>query len=130
MARLEGAATLLQADARTAQHARRMKELTNTTGWRLTAPLRRLNAARKAGGGSLAEPATRTASRHVVGALDWTIARLTDERVCWRVLGVAMAVSFVPRCGSRRDHVHENDYLYFIKNHGFVLKYLIAPTAT
>jgi hypothetical protein len=49
VARLEGAATLLQADARTAQHARRMKELTSTTGWRLTAPLRRLNAARKAG---------------------------------------------------------------------------------
>ncbi len=49
VARLEGAATLLQADARTAQHARRMKELTDTTGWRLTDPLRRLNAARKAG---------------------------------------------------------------------------------
>ena len=64
----------------------------------------------------------------MVGALDWTIARLTDERVCWRVLGVAMAVSFVLTLWfTRGTTFHEDDFLYFIENHGFVLKYLIAP---
>ena len=44
VARLQGASILLQADARTAQHARRVKAVTDTRSWRLTEPLRRLNS--------------------------------------------------------------------------------------
>lgn len=48
VARLEAAAMLLQADARTAAHARRVAQVTHTTSWRLTAPLRTINAWRRA----------------------------------------------------------------------------------
>lgn len=48
VARLTAAATLLQADARTAAHARRLEQVTGTASWRVTAPLRRINAWRKA----------------------------------------------------------------------------------
>ena len=48
VARLTAAATLLQADARTAAHARRLEQVTRTSSWRITAPLRRINAWRKA----------------------------------------------------------------------------------
>lgn len=48
VARLQGAATLLEADARAAAHARRLRAVTATTSWRLTEPLRRVNALRRA----------------------------------------------------------------------------------
>lgn len=47
LARLQSAAQLLQADARSAAHARRLAEVTDTASWRVTAPLRRLNALRR-----------------------------------------------------------------------------------
>lgn len=47
VARLQGASILLQADARTAQYARRVKAVTDTRSWRLTEPLRRLNSLRR-----------------------------------------------------------------------------------
>jgi Glycosyltransferase like family len=48
VARLQGAAQLLRADARSAAQARRLRSVTDTNSWRLTEPLRRLNALRKA----------------------------------------------------------------------------------
>ncbi len=48
VARLQGAAALLEADARSAAHARRLDEVMGTTSWRLTEPLRRVNALRRA----------------------------------------------------------------------------------
>lgn len=46
--RLRGAAALLEADARAAAHARRLQDVTATTSWKLTEPLRRVNALRRA----------------------------------------------------------------------------------
>lgn len=48
VARLAGASKVLQEDARTTQFARRMKTVTDTASWRVTAPLRRANAVRRA----------------------------------------------------------------------------------
>lgn len=48
VARLQCAASLLLADARSAEHARRMARITDTVSWRMTHPLRRANALRKA----------------------------------------------------------------------------------
>jgi hypothetical protein len=50
VARLQGASRVLQEDARTTEHERRLKEITESASWRLTEPLRRLNAMRKADG--------------------------------------------------------------------------------
>ena len=47
-ARLLAASKLLQADAGAKEHERRLRELTDTVGWRITEPLRRLNALRRA----------------------------------------------------------------------------------
>lgn len=47
VARLYGASLLLQADARSLEHARRLEQITQTRSWRLTMPLRRLNAWRR-----------------------------------------------------------------------------------
>lgn len=47
VARLQAAAELLQADAHSAANARRLGEITDTLSWRLTEPLRRLNAVRR-----------------------------------------------------------------------------------
>jgi hypothetical protein len=47
-ARLEGASKLLQAYARAEEQERELAALTDTLSWRLTEPLRRLNAARRA----------------------------------------------------------------------------------
>jgi hypothetical protein len=43
-ARLLLASKQLQADARAEEHQRRIKEVTDSTSWRITAPLRRINA--------------------------------------------------------------------------------------
>jgi hypothetical protein len=48
LGRLQGAWKLMQANARSDAHARRMAWVTNTRSWRLTAPLRRVNAIRRA----------------------------------------------------------------------------------
>ena len=45
-ARLLAASRLLQAYARADEHERRLKEVTDSTSWRVTAPLRRINAMR------------------------------------------------------------------------------------
>jgi hypothetical protein len=47
VARLEGASILLHEDAVTGQHARQMRELTDSRSWRMTEPLRRLNSWRR-----------------------------------------------------------------------------------
>jgi hypothetical protein len=48
VARLQCAGKLLEADARTASNARRLEEVTSTVSWRVTEPLRRMNAWRRA----------------------------------------------------------------------------------
>ena len=48
VARISGASLLMQADARSALHARRLAHFTETRSWRLTQPLRTLNARRRA----------------------------------------------------------------------------------
>jgi hypothetical protein len=45
LARTQAVAAMLQADAKTAQLERRLDAVTQSTSWRLTAPLRRLNGA-------------------------------------------------------------------------------------
>jgi Glycosyltransferase like family len=47
-ARLQGASKLLQAYASAEQHQRELAEVTDTLSWRITEPLRRLNAQRRA----------------------------------------------------------------------------------
>lgn len=48
VARLAGASKVLQEDARTTRQARRMEVVTDTASWRLSEPLRRANALRRA----------------------------------------------------------------------------------
>jgi hypothetical protein len=48
VARLQGASKLLQAYARAEEHGRELARVTETTSWRITEPLRRLNARRRA----------------------------------------------------------------------------------
>jgi GT2 family glycosyltransferase len=50
VARLQGASKLLEAYARAAEQGRELARVTETTSWRLTEPLRRLNARRRARG--------------------------------------------------------------------------------
>ncbi len=47
VARLQAAAKVLQADARTMLNTRRLEEVTDSASWRLTEPLRRVNAWRR-----------------------------------------------------------------------------------
>jgi Glycosyltransferase like family len=47
-ARLQGTSKLLQAYARAEEHERELARVTETTSWRITEPLRRLNARRRA----------------------------------------------------------------------------------
>jgi hypothetical protein len=47
-ARLQGASRLLQAYARAEEHQRELAAVTDTLSWRITEPLRRLNARRRA----------------------------------------------------------------------------------
>jgi hypothetical protein len=47
LARTQAVAAMLQADARALQLERQLAEVTGSTSWRVTAPLRRLNALRK-----------------------------------------------------------------------------------
>jgi hypothetical protein len=48
LARTQAVAAMLQADAKARQLERRLEQVTGSSSWRLTAPLRRLNALRKA----------------------------------------------------------------------------------
>ena len=48
LARTQAVAAMLHADAEKAQLERELAEVTGSTSWRITAPLRRLNAARRA----------------------------------------------------------------------------------
>jgi GT2 family glycosyltransferase len=50
VARLYGASLVLQADARSAQHGRALDRFTETRSWKLTRPLRSLNAHRRRAG--------------------------------------------------------------------------------
>jgi hypothetical protein len=69
-ARLAGASKLLQAYASAEVHEARFKEVTETTSWRITGPLRRLNAVRKArlGRGRYSPSARRTSSAENAGS--------------------------------------------------------------
>jgi hypothetical protein len=48
LARTEAVAAMMQAEARSSDLARQVEEMTNSISWRITAPLRRLNAIRRA----------------------------------------------------------------------------------
>jgi hypothetical protein len=48
LARTQAVAAMLHADAKSAHLAQQVDEMTGSISWRMTAPLRRLNAARRA----------------------------------------------------------------------------------
>lgn len=60
---------------------------------------------------------------------DRAIGRIqSDDRLCWTVLGVAMAISIaVGLWLTRGETFHADDFLYFIGSNGFHPRVLLAP---
>lgn len=77
-----------------------------------------------------AEPVRRAApSKSAVRLCDRAIGRTqSDERLCWTILGVAMAISVgVGLWLTRGETFHADDLLYYVANQGLHPRVLLAP---